>query len=865
MKNKITAEQVAAFLGGKKTGSGYTCRCAHPSHDDNNPSMTVTDGDDGKLLIYCHSRQCNATEILQELNRAMGNGGEITTPKPAIGKIKTKSNASMKFVRLSEMMGPNKTHYIYKNADGSECFRAIKSDLGEGKKTFLQISALDDGRYRFGRPDVFVIYNLPEVVKNKNSLVFVVEGEKDVDTLAGIGIVATTNSGSLNSVKDFDYSPLGGKSVCIWPDHDDTGEQFCDAIVKAVSGIDNRVITLRVIRPYGEVDEKNIAQDPNNKKDATDWIIEQREAGKDDDQIKQEILAMFQNAESVEDKSNQPEVISLRLPPVQRLDIGLLPNEFGRYCEDVANRAGSNVEYIAMGCLVTAATCLGSRIKVRPQRKGSWEVTPNMWGYVIGEPSQKKSSLIASPKKFLEQLEKHEELGFKDAKQLYDIELERFEQELRQHKSDPDMTTTDIHRWVKDNEPECPPRPQFVINEATPEALRVVMKDNPNGQLLYFRDEMSGLIEKLLDDPAYRAFMLEAWSGDASFTENKIARGQIKVDNLCMSIMGTIQPDVLMKYVEQEGVGAGDGFNQRFQLTVWPDPILQAPNDDEEDLMARIDAFRCFKRLAELEPSDIGATIPEITEDVNLWGDEITDTKMPSPYIRFSAEANELYVSWQDWQIKMANDTTIPKPMAAHIGKMPATIASLAMIIHICETPGPEVTRHAVVKAIKLCDFLLSHSNRLYNGTFNDVAVKAWELAKNMILTGEFGDSFTAYEIYRTATCGIRTKEEAGDVISVLEEHNWVVAEQKNAKTIYHINPGVHQLELGECIGVVNDGEVFGLGYEAWKGEKLELDDVTFDPSALEQKIAERNKPEGFHDEFGDFSGGAAVVNFDDF
>lgn len=58
------AAEIAAALGGRKSGRGWTARC--PAHDDHNPSLSVTDGDDGKVLVYCHAG-CSQEAVIGEL------------------------------------------------------------------------------------------------------------------------------------------------------------------------------------------------------------------------------------------------------------------------------------------------------------------------------------------------------------------------------------------------------------------------------------------------------------------------------------------------------------------------------------------------------------------------------------------------------------------------------------------------------------------------------------------------------------------------------------------------------------------------------------------------------------------------------
>jgi DNA primase len=48
----IDAKYISDALGGKKSGSGYIARCV--SHEDENPSLSIDDGDKG-VLVCCRA------------------------------------------------------------------------------------------------------------------------------------------------------------------------------------------------------------------------------------------------------------------------------------------------------------------------------------------------------------------------------------------------------------------------------------------------------------------------------------------------------------------------------------------------------------------------------------------------------------------------------------------------------------------------------------------------------------------------------------------------------------------------------------------------------------------------------------------
>jgi putative DNA primase/helicase len=69
-------EQIALECGGaKRIAGGFICRC--PAHEDRKPSLSISSGRDGKVLVRCHAG-CNQRDVIAIL-RQRGLWG--TTPK----------------------------------------------------------------------------------------------------------------------------------------------------------------------------------------------------------------------------------------------------------------------------------------------------------------------------------------------------------------------------------------------------------------------------------------------------------------------------------------------------------------------------------------------------------------------------------------------------------------------------------------------------------------------------------------------------------------------------------------------------------------------------------------------------------------
>jgi hypothetical protein len=64
----MTAEAIAKALGGRKTGAAWMAQC--PAHEDRDPSLSIADGDSGKVLVRCHAG-CEQHRVIAAL-RARG-------------------------------------------------------------------------------------------------------------------------------------------------------------------------------------------------------------------------------------------------------------------------------------------------------------------------------------------------------------------------------------------------------------------------------------------------------------------------------------------------------------------------------------------------------------------------------------------------------------------------------------------------------------------------------------------------------------------------------------------------------------------------------------------------------------------------
>lgn len=87
----ITAKEIAdGFEKGRRVGNGYVACC--PAHEDNNPSLTIKDGETGKPVVHCF-RGCTQKSVIAAL---VERGLWYTSPSGALKARRQRSKPKTK-------------------------------------------------------------------------------------------------------------------------------------------------------------------------------------------------------------------------------------------------------------------------------------------------------------------------------------------------------------------------------------------------------------------------------------------------------------------------------------------------------------------------------------------------------------------------------------------------------------------------------------------------------------------------------------------------------------------------------------------------------------------------------------------------
>jgi 5S rRNA maturation endonuclease (ribonuclease M5) len=188
---------------------------------------------------------------------------------------------------MTECPPKSKTHtrrpkivatYDYCDERGHRLYQSVRLEPGRdgGKKDFRQRQPDGSGGWIWNLRGVRrVLYRLPELYEApRDRLVFVVEGEKDVDRLRAEGLLATTNAmGAGKWCPDYTEA-LRGRHVVILPDNDEPGRKHARAVAEALKGVaaSVKVVELPGLPEKGDVSDW--LQIPSNDKTALLKLVE---------------------------------------------------------------------------------------------------------------------------------------------------------------------------------------------------------------------------------------------------------------------------------------------------------------------------------------------------------------------------------------------------------------------------------------------------------------------------------------------------------------------------------------------------------------------------------------------------------------
>lgn len=226
---RLLPDDLAGALHGlRQAGGGFVARC--PAHDDHKPSLSLTVEDSGRVLVHCHAG-CDQQSVIDALGidpaalrGNQDNDHDAWTPHGSAVSI-----------------------YDYRDEKGVLLYQVCRT-LGKQFPQRRPDSTSKSGwTWRLGDTRR-VPYRLPELLAGVagGKPVWVVEGEKDVESLVRAGQVATCNPGGAGKWRTEFAEHLRGARVTVCADADEPGQRHARAVAASLTGV---AALVRVVEP----------------------------------------------------------------------------------------------------------------------------------------------------------------------------------------------------------------------------------------------------------------------------------------------------------------------------------------------------------------------------------------------------------------------------------------------------------------------------------------------------------------------------------------------------------------------------------------------------------------------------------------
>ncbi|MET8169294.1 DUF3987 domain-containing protein [Streptomyces sp. NPDC005329] len=540
--------------GSRGRGAHWQC----PAHEDRSPSLTIGHGEKG-AVVKCHAG-CPTEDVVAALGLTMAD----LFDEPLEQRVRPQVVAEYP--------------YVDEHGEVLMVVRRLEPGYDGERKTFRQFRP-------DGRPGVSgirrVLYRLPDVIRQAQAggVVVVVEGEKDVESLANLGVVATCNVGGAGKWSD-DYTAAlhGAAEVVVIADRDEPGRKHAATVADSVqrAGIPVRVL------------------EPARGKDMTDHIG----AGLTFD----DLAPATRTAPAQNDSSNSseplwgPEDAPAGIsgtenqgggpcwdPPIPIPEHVLPPfptEELGTLAPWVRAQSDSlNVSHDLLACsgLGTISTSLGGRVRIHI--KDGWE-DENVCLYLLGladSSARKTPALDAASAPLRERIgELREELrsGVEQNDQLIRIteqEMAAVERSVAQGKAEKSdaHAVLDTLRELR----EQPALPKALVGDVTLEALGKTMGEN--GGRMGLLESEAGFFKACAglygNGRADITLVLKAYSGTGHEID-RVGRGHTWMPRTALTLALIIQPGVVEHMEKDNPEFKSSGFLNRF-LFALPSPM----------------------------------------------------------------------------------------------------------------------------------------------------------------------------------------------------------------------------------------------------------------------------------------------------
>ena len=550
---------------------------------------------------------------------------------------------------------------------------AVRFDHYDQRREYMTCTyriALEGDRFRNeggAKTFPYLLHLLPRAIHQ--GYIYIVEGESNAQTLAYHGLPVIGIGGAKNYKSNYDKYFYDIPKIYFLQDPDKAGEEFKEVLASSAHAEKIKVISL---------------MDKFGVKDVSDFHMQCLENGENFTfklsmaEIEAEALPPKPNASEAEAFA-EPLLINAEELEIPEYPFHVFPEDVRQFIQKQADAMNTYPEWLANSLLAFTGGTVGKNVYL--QVTDTWKVYGGIWGIIVGDPSTGKSPAINAIKQFVDVLQSEAFEEFYKDKETYKRQLEDY-------------------RNTKKNDKET-----YSLAEPIEPRVRHYLSTNPTIESIAPMLESSAGITNSPDEIMTFLSFDQYKSGKGSEKTEymtmydskplKVDRknsDSIRVETPVVSVIGGIQPDVLIK--EKWLWERADGFIDRI---LWSYPSYEIYKVFKPNIHVELEVMQSLFR--------------------GLSFDQVIDLPIK---LTLSAEALDAYGKWysdkasEERRLKAVNKSD---PMLSVLSKAEEQTLSIALDLHMykyfLDGEGTEVSAETLQGAIAVMGYHIANARKV--------------------------------------------------------------------------------------------------------------------------------------------------------
>lgn len=459
-------------------------------------------------------------------------------------------------------------------------------------------------------------------------------------------------------------------------------------------------------------------------------------------------------------------------------DKDLIPECWQSMISEISNGQGMPQHVIFMAQMTALGASLQGNSTIKPLPEENFFRRTNLAVAIVAESGSKKSDVIRNAvyecKKINKMLKKVNTK--EDLQRIQDLEM-RLEGLVKSKKdlSRKGEDLTKINEEILKTQCELEDKPlqgtDWLYENATIQQMILDSMRNQKTGLFVIKDEMKQLMSdfKKKGNEDARTFYMKGIDGNDSFTYKTISRGDNTVDNLFLSLLTNVQPDVLSVYIQQlySAYGENDGFFQRITYVPYGTPMA---------VKARPVDFKRFAKQYEYFNRAFYSPVVEIHVD---------------------EEAREHYLDLRH-RIQLNAIKFHGTPITSVLAKFEGLLCVYAYLYEFLESSEhnkkpKKISKKSLDRAMLLLTWLGDCAKHLFSVKDKQSDKKAAEVVAEMLIHRHFVSGSTQSDMYQGIRGAFKYPHTFYNALKELELHGYLrLINNRKGSNDVHINPEIY-------------------------------------------------------------------------